>query len=129
VIQTGNGLPVRLGQVGHVRLAEAPEFVRYRANAREAVLVNLMRQPTASAITLSDAAHRWFRENRGRLPRGVTVQTFYDQSDLVHASIGSVRDSLIVGALLAVIVIMVVLRSRKLGLAERWCFPRASRSP
>ena len=123
VIQTGNGLPVRLGQVGHVRLAEAPEFVRYRANAREAVLVNLMRQPTASAITLSDAAHRWFRENRGRLPRGVTVQTFYDQSDLVHASIGSVRDSLIVGALLAVIVIMVVLRSRKLGLAGALVLP------
>jgi len=51
------------------------------------------------------------------------VQTFYDQSDLVHASIGSVRDSLIVGALLAVIVIMVVLRSRKLGLAGALVLP------
>jgi multidrug efflux pump subunit AcrB len=51
------------------------------------------------------------------------VETFYDQSDLVRASIGSVRDSLVVGALLAVIVIMVVLRSRRLGLAGAVVLP------
>jgi len=118
-----SGPPARLGQLATITLGEAPEFVRYRANSREAVLVNLLRQPSASAITLSDAAHRWFQANRARLPKGVTVQTFYDQSDLVRASVGSVRDSLIVGAVLAVIVIMVVLRSRRLGLAGAIVLP------
>jgi len=115
--------PVRLGQLGRISLEEAPEFVRYRANSRDAVLVNLLRQPSASAITLSDAVHRWLEENRSRIPRGVSVQTFYDQSDLVHASVGSVRDSLLVGALLAVLVIMIVLRSRPLGLAGAAVLP------
>ncbi len=122
-IPVPSGPPVRLGQLGRISLEEAPQFVRYRANSREAVLVNLLRQPSASAITLSDAAHRWFAENRDRLPRGVHVQTFYDQSDLVRGSIGSVRDSLIVGALLAVLVIMIVLRSRRLGLAGAAVLP------
>ena len=122
-IPAPSGPPVRLGQLGRISLEEAPEFVRYRANSRDAVLVNLLRQPSASAITLSDAAHRWLEENRGRIPRGVSVQTFYDQSDLVRASLGSVRDSLLVGAVLAVLVIMIVLRSRRLGLAGAAVLP------
>src|SRR5437762_2490757 len=90
MIAAPSGPPVMLGQLGRISLEEAPEFQRYRANSREAVLINLLRQPSASATTLSDAAHRWFAENKARLPRGVTIQTFYDQSDLVHASVGSV---------------------------------------
>ena len=123
LIPASSGAPVRLGQLGKVSLEEAPEFHRYRANSREAVLVNLLRQPSASSITLSVAAHRWFEENRSRLPRGTQVQTFYDQSDLVRASVGSVRDSLVVGALLAVLVIMIVLKSRRLGLAGAAVLP------
>ena len=123
MIPAPSGPPVMLGQLGRISLEEAPEFQRYRANGREAVLINLLRQPSASAITLSDAAHRWFEQNRARLPRGVTIQTFYDQSDLVHASVGSVRDSLLVGAILAVLVIMIVLRSARLGLAGAAVLP------
>jgi len=122
-IPAPSGPPVRLGQLGRISLEEAPEFVRYRANSRDAVLVNLLRQPSASAITLSDATNRWLAENRGRIPRGVFVQTFYDQSDLVRASLGSVRDSLLVGAVLAVLVIVIVLRSRRLGLAGAAVLP------
>src|SRR5262249_998459 len=54
LIPTRSGPPVSLGALGRVRLAEAPEFVRYRARSREAVLVYLLRQPAASAVTLSD---------------------------------------------------------------------------
>ncbi len=123
MIPLPSGPAVRLGQLGRISLEEAPEFVRYRANSREAVLVNLLRQPTASAITLSAAAHKWFEDNRDRIPRGVAIQTFYDQSDLVHASIGSVRDGLVIGALLAVLVIILVLRSRRLGIAGASVLP------
>jgi len=122
-IPTASGVPVMLGQLGTITLEEAPEFVRYRADSREAVLVNLLRQPAASAITLSEAAHRWLEENKSRLPAGVSIQTFYDQADLVRASVRSVRDSLIVGALLAVVVIIVFLRSKRLGLAGAVVLP------
>jgi len=123
MIPVSSGSPVMLGQLGRISLEEAPEFLRYRANSREAVLVNLLRQRSASAITLSKAAQAWFDENRKRFPAGVTVQTFYDQSDLVRASVGSVRDSLLVGAILAVLVIMIVLRSRRLGLSGAVVLP------
>ncbi len=122
-IPVASGPPVALGELGDIRLAEAPEFVRYRARSREAVLVNLLRQPAASAITLADAAKGWLHDNARRLPAGVRVEAFYDQSDLVRGSVGSVRDSLLVGALLAVLVIIVFLRSARLGLAGACVLP------
>jgi multidrug efflux pump subunit AcrB len=117
------GPPVALGQLGRIQLEDAPEFTRYRAQGREAVLVSVLRQPAASAITLSDAIHRWLRENRRRLPAGVRIETFYDQSELVRASARSVRDSLLVGALLAILIIIVFLRSLRLGVAGALVLP------
>ena len=122
-IPTSSGPPVALAQLGRVTLAEAPEFVRYRARAREAVLVNLLRQPAASAVVLSEAAHRWVAENRRRLPPGVTIETFYDQADLVRASAGGVRDSLLAGSLLAVLIVILFLGSARLGLAGALVLP------
>src|SRR5207247_10063756 len=91
LIPSPSGTPVMLGQLGRISLEEAPEFQRYRANSREAVLINLLRQPSASAITLSDAAYRCFAAHKARLPLGGTIQTFYDQSALGQASLGSWR--------------------------------------
>ena len=122
-IPVASGPPVALGQLGRVRLEEAPQFLRHRARSREAVLVNILRQPSASAVTLSAATARWFADNRRRFPAGVVVETFYDQSDLVRASAGSVRDSLLVGALLAVLVVILFLRSLRLGLAGALVLP------
>ena len=122
-IPVAGGPPVVLGEVATVELAEAPAFVRYQAQGREAVLVNLLRQPSASSITLADATRRWFADHRDRLPRDVSLQVFYDQSDLVRGSVGSARDSLLVGALLAVAVILLVLRRARLGLAAAAVLP------
>jgi multidrug efflux pump subunit AcrB len=122
-IQVAAGPPVPLGDLATISLQEAPEFVRYHAQSREAVLVNLVRQPSASAIALTDAANRWFDSNRARLPAGTKVETFYDQSELVRASVSSVRDSLLVGALLAGVVVIAFLRSLRLGLAGALVLP------
>ena len=53
----------------------------------------------------------------------MTLATFYDQSDLVRASVGSVRDSLLVGALLAGLVVVVILGSLRLGLTGALVLP------
>ena len=49
-----------------------------------------------------------------QLPRDVQVETFYDQSELVRASVDSVRDSLLIGSLMAVMVVVIFLRSFRL---------------
>ena len=122
-IPVNGGATVPLSELGKIQLEEAPEYTRYQAADRAAVLINVLRQPSASAVALSLAAHEWFAANRARLPAGTRVETYYDQSDLVRASAGSVRDALIVGALLAVFVVILFLQSLRLGLAGALVLP------
>lgn len=122
-VPVAGAAPVPLGSLAEVRLAEAPEYVRYRARGREAVLVNLMRQPSASVVSLADAAREWVRSHRSRLPQGSTLQVFYDQSQLVRGSLRSVGDSLLFGALLAIVIVIVFLRSPRMGLAGAAVLP------
>jgi len=117
------GPPVSLGQLGSISLAPAPRFTRFAARSQEAVLVNLLRQRSASTLGLSQAAGRWLAEHRSLLPPDVTVETFYDQADLVRGSVESVRDSLIVGALMAIVIVMLFLGSLRLGLAAALVLP------
>ena len=124
-VPVADGVTVPLGSLGRVSLEEAPEFTRYRAQGREAVLVNLLRRPSASTVTLADAARRWFETHHALLPPDVHVQVFYDQSRLVRASMASVRDSLLVGALLAILIVALFLGSARLGLAGAVVLPGA----
>jgi multidrug efflux pump subunit AcrB len=49
-------------------------------------------------------------ELKSKLPTGVTVEPFYDQSQIVRDSIASVRDAILIGLLLACIVLFLFLR-------------------
>src|SRR5439155_23009946 len=115
--------PVRLSVLGHARLEPARELTRYVAGSGDAVLINLMRRPSASAIGLSDAAHAWFHDHRALLPPDVRIDTFYDQSLLVRSSVANVRDSLLAGAVMAVAIVLLFLRSKRLGLAAALVLP------
>src|SRR5678815_4230871 len=48
---------------------------------------------------------------QGQLPKDVRVAAYYDQSLLVRESIKSVRDSIIVGLLLSVVILYAFLRN------------------
>jgi len=122
-VPTDSGPPVPLGALGQVALAPAPRFTRYAAGAGEAVLINILRQPSASTVRLSQATHQWIKDHPEILPPDVKVESFYDQSDLIRASVGSVRDSLVVGALMAIAIVLVFLRSLRLGLSGALLLP------
>ena len=122
-IPVEGGVPAPLGALGKISLEETPEYVRYEAQDRSAVLVNLLRQPSASTIELAQATRRWFAGHPDALPSDVRTETFYDQSDLVRSSVTSVRDSLLVGALLAILVVALFLASLRLGLSGAVVLP------
>ncbi len=114
-----------LSALGTVTLARAPEFNRYAAHGGDAVLVNVMRKPSGNTIAISAEARRWFQSHMAALPADVNLQTWYDQADLVRDSVRGVRDSLLVGALCAILVIVLFLRSARLGLTGALVLPIA----
>ena len=75
------------------------------------MLLNVFRQPDSNTVAVADAVHT-ARSSRsaGSLPKGVALQPFYDQSDIVSDSIKSVRDAVILGLVLASLIMVLFLR-------------------
>jgi CzcA family heavy metal efflux pump len=107
---TPGGIPVRIGDIATVRPSVMPVYTMVTANGKRAVLLNIFRQPDSNTVAVSDAAGREIEQIRQTIPAGVKIQTFYDQSTLVHDSIASVRDAILVGLILAAAILVLFLR-------------------
>ncbi len=107
---TPAGLPVRIGDIGNVSESVRPVYTVVTANGKPAVLINVNRQPDSNTVTVADAVHREMRSLQSALPKGIRIETFYDQSELVKDSIGSVRDAILIGLILAAIILVLFLR-------------------
>ncbi len=107
---TPNGVPVRIGDIATVHPSIMPVYTIVTANGKPAVLLNVFRQPESNTVAVADAAALELSQIRQTLPRGVKVQTFYDQSILVRDSIDSVRDAILIGLIFAAIILVLFLR-------------------
>ncbi len=107
---TPAGVPVRVGDIANVAPSVMPVYTIVTANGKPAVLLNLFRQPDSNTVAVSDAVDSELAQIRKTLPRGVTLETFYNQSTLVRDSISSVRDAIIIGLILAAIILVLFLR-------------------
>jgi CzcA family heavy metal efflux pump len=104
------GAPIRIGDIATVSPSVKPVYTMVTANTKPAVLLNVFRQPNSNTVTVADAVHTEIDNIRRELPKGVELQPFYDQSDIVNDSIKSVRDAVIIGVILASLIMVLFLR-------------------
>ncbi|HTX76583.1 MAG TPA: efflux RND transporter permease subunit [Terracidiphilus sp.] len=107
---TAGGAPVHLADVSTVEYSTEPMYTIVTANGENAVLLNIARQPSSNTVAVVDAANAEMNQLKSKLPPGVKVNVFYDQSQLVRDSISSVRDAIAIGLVLACIVMFFFLR-------------------
>jgi multidrug efflux pump subunit AcrB len=107
---TAAGVPVRVGDVASVSSSVAPVYTMVTANGKPAVLLNVSRQPDSNTLQVANEVHDLIGQLEATLPPGVHLEPFYDQSTIVHDSISSVRDAVLVGIVLASIVLVLFLR-------------------
>ncbi len=112
ISDNGKGI-ITLKNIATVQIREAKEYIKVNANGRESVLVAVIKQPDANLITVSDDMNLKVEELKKILPNGITIKPYYEQADFVNDSVKSVRDSLLVGLLLAIIVAVLFLKSVK----------------
>src|SRR4029077_20555046 len=110
VIKHVNNVPVRVQDVGDVTPAITPVYTAVTANGKTAVLLSINRQPDSNTVQVADEVHTEITAIKRSLPAGVELNLFYDQSDVVVASISSVRDAIIIGLVLAALIIWLFLR-------------------
>src|ERR1700686_4118535 len=110
VIKNVGDAPVRVHDVGTVAPSSAPNFTVVTANGKPAVLLSVSRQPESNTVDVANLVHQEIETLRSKLPAGVDLNVFYDQSNIVRESIASVRDAIIIGLLLAGFIIWLFLR-------------------
>ena len=107
---TTAGVPVRLGDIAAVTPSVAPTYTIVTANGKPAVLINVNRQPDSNTLDVANQVHASIQQISPGLPPGVHLEPFYDQSTIVHDSIASVRDAVLIGILLSSIILVLFLR-------------------
>ena len=113
-VKTGSGGAgvVTLGQIAQVHSSTEPNFTKVTSDGEDAVLVNIHQTPTGDTVKMVKAVQARLKE--AGLPPSVKATAFYDQSELVVGAADSVRDAILLGALLAGIVLFIFLRSARL---------------
>jgi CzcA family heavy metal efflux pump len=107
---TPAGAPIHIGDLGPVLRSVKPVYTIVTANQKPAVLLNIYRQPDSNTVQVADAVHQEVERLQKAMPRGVTLQPFYDQSEIVRDSITSVRDAILIGLVLASLILVLFLR-------------------
>jgi CzcA family heavy metal efflux pump len=111
VVKTSaGGIPVRLGDIAKITASVAPVYTMVTANGKQAVLLSINRQPDSNTLDVADEVHAQIEELRPTLPPGLHLEPFYDQSTIVHDSIASVRDAVLIGLVLSAIILVLFLR-------------------
>jgi multidrug efflux pump subunit AcrB len=126
VIDVVKGTPVLIRNLAQVVLGERPVYNIVTANGRPAVLINVLQQPDGNAVQIADAVNHELRDIRRTLPPDIELAPFYDQSILVRDSISSVAESICIGLLLSVGVLMGFLKSWRSTLVAALVIPIAT---
>jgi CzcA family heavy metal efflux pump len=109
VVKESGPRPIRVADLGSVSYGAQDLFQIVAGNGRPAALVNISRQPNGNTLRLQAAVQAAMDSIRPLLPAGVRLESVYDQAALVRESIGSVRDAMLLGGALAVLVLLLFL--------------------
>ncbi len=109
VVRESGPRPVRVADLGTVSYGAQDLFQIVAGNGRPAALVNVSRQPNGNTLRLQAAVRAALDSLRPLLPAGVRLESVYDQAALVRDSMRSVRDAMLLGGALAVLVLLLFL--------------------
>jgi multidrug efflux pump subunit AcrB len=114
ILKTGTNGIVELEDVATVEQSTEPQWIRVTAAGKDAVLFSVYQQPGSNSVQIAADVKAQLDAFQPRLPPGVTVANWYDQSQLVIASAASVRDAILIGIGLAGLVLWFFLRNLKI---------------
>ena len=105
-IATVGHQPVFVRDIASVELGIVEDYIRTTCEHGPAILVGVSRQPAGNTVAISAQTHAIVEQFRARYP-DVQFSYSYDQAGLVTESFNSVRDAIVLGLALAVVVVFV----------------------
>ena len=111
VVTSTNVAPVFLKDISSISSSVEDNYIRVTADGKRAVLINILRQPDGNTVQIASDVNKMWEDIKSQIPPGIKISNFYNQADLVNESFKSVRDSIGVGVILAVIVLLIFLKN------------------
>ncbi len=106
-VKTVNGATIYMKDVAHVRDGFSPQTNIVMSNGQRGVLMSIYKTGLTSTIDIVDHIKQVLEYNKGSLPEGLHISTFFDQSLYVRASIqGVIREAIIAACLTAVMILL-----------------------
>jgi len=118
VLAVHNGTPILVKDVGEVVIGYAPRLGQFGFNENSDAVegVILMRTGEQAQTVLKKVQAKTAELNTSVLPKDVKVKPFYDRSDLIRLTTTTVRDNLLRGMVLVVVVLIFFLYDVRSGL-------------
>jgi CzcA family heavy metal efflux pump len=109
VVQQVGPRSIKVGDLGTVRYGAEDQFQLITGDGQPAALINIARQPNGNALRIDDEVRAALDSVRPLLPAGAELKQVYNQATLVRESMKSVRDAMLVGGALAVLILFLFL--------------------
>lgn len=111
IVARKNGAPVRLDQVARVNdgAQEVESLALY--NGQRTLLLSVQKSQGENTIEVVDGLNAAVAELKSQLPPGVRLETIGDSSRPIRVAVNNVRQTLIEGAILTVLIVFLFLNS------------------
>ena len=124
VVAARNGTPVYVKNLGKTVLApQVRQGAVTRDGRGEVVTGVVMMLMGENARVVADRVKAELEVIKGSLPKGVTVESYYDRTDLVRRTINTVAKNLVEGGILVVAVLLLMLGNVRGGLMVAAAIP------
>jgi len=116
VIKSEHGIPVLLNQVADVEEAGAIRYGSVTQDGKGEVVAGIvMMLKGANSREVAKTVHEKIEKIKPTLPKGVTIDEFYNREDLVDRAIATVEKNLIEGAVIVIFVLVLLLGNLRAG--------------
>ena len=123
VIKNDGARILKLKDIAKVEIQEQQEFIQINSGGGSTVLIDLVKQPGGNLIEFAKSTQSKVDEIKKLLPKGYELKTYYNQSAFVGDSIDSVIKTIYEGLFLAIIVMILFLRSWRASLIVMLTIP------
>jgi len=120
-----NGGTVRVADLGTVVPGAPDRTLLVTGNGRDAISISISQQIGANILSLKRGVDAALAELATTLPSGIKISRVYDLAEFVSEAIASVRDAILIGGVLAIIVLIVFIRNLRLTLVAALTLPLA----
>ncbi|QOV92280.1 efflux RND transporter permease subunit [Humisphaera borealis] len=110
-IETRNGQPIRVRDIGRAEDGSAEQRSASRLNGKPTVTLEVRRQSGANTVRVIEGVKAKLAEIQPQLPQDVRLEVLQDQSRYIYNALHEINVHLVLGSILACLVVLAFMRS------------------